>query len=63
MTEKKNMYYCCYQNCYFYSIKSQQELIHYIEDHGETYEEAEKLANKILNLKVTKLNIFINLPP
>ena len=47
MTEKKNMYYCCYQNCYYYTTKSQQDLInHYINDHGETYEEADRLAKQ-----------------
>ena len=47
MTEKKTMYYCCYQNCYFYSVRSQQDLIdHYVEDHRETYEEAERLAKQ-----------------
>ena len=43
----KTMYYCCYQNCYFYSVRSQQDLIdHYVEDHGETYTEAEKLTKQ-----------------
>jgi hypothetical protein len=40
------MYYRCYQNCYFYSVRSQQDLIHYVEDHRETYEEAEKLTKQ-----------------
>jgi len=47
MIERKIMHYCCYQNCYFYSMKSKEELVnHYVNDHSETYEEAEKLSNQ-----------------
>ncbi len=43
----KKMYYCCYENCYYYSIISQQELInHYIEYHVETNADAERLAKQ-----------------
>ena len=41
------MYYRCYHNCYFYSVRSQEDLIdHYVDDHRETYSEAERLAKQ-----------------
>ena len=43
----KKMYYCCYENCYYYSMISQQELVnHYIEYHVETNADAERLAKQ-----------------
>jgi len=41
----KTMYYCVYQNCYYYTTKSREELIkHYVEYHGEALDEAQKLS-------------------
>ena len=40
------MYYCCYEKCYYYSKITTELINHYIEYHGETYAEAEKLTKQ-----------------
>ena len=55
----KTMYYCCYQNCFYYTTKSEEELIkHYTEDHGETFAEAKKLSKtRYLMIKDYETNL------
>ena len=41
------MHYCWYENCYYYTTKSQEELInHYTQDHAETRAESKRLAKQ-----------------
>ena len=59
MTEKKTMYYCCYQNCYFYSVRLHQDLIHYVEDYNRNLRRGREISKtKYLNTKGYETNYF-----